>query len=638
MGGEGNGIPSVLFLHREHGLIEAGPGENLLAREELGFNDGACLGHRERLFFIVGAVDQGQCEGAVFFCGDHIVLDGTDRTVCVVSHGGDGLSGGGHDHPVRLYKQGALVHGFKMAGLDNAVFFGIHIEHIQESGGIDAFADASRTEPGHPGIPFVVGDEHIIIQLCTQLLHPGQIFRIRSGDEGIVFLLPQSRIDIFRVSGIVVQGDRRGDIFQSLGGMISPVLAGVGTGGAQAKLRVDAQHPVGVLSDSLGVFRGTVGAFHVSVAELIAQGPEFDTIRLFKTLLSPQGAVRGLRPAVAVFDPIGAVFGSIPGGIDGDERFRADLTAQGDEVIDIDLVEVETQGMRLRFDPEIGLEGRALLPVQKTILPIVFTGEVAAGPTEQTDPQFLHFLDDILPHAPEVILGHQGYRANDQSARSREGDLQSCVVIVFGRGEGPFVRTEVAVTHSEDRARQSSATGAGQPDIYLRGRKSGGGHFEGIISALAQAKACLTEADGTGTVGADDLRLPLQEPAHVVAFMVLRKGPVIGEGVVDLFTDPVPAYGASVTVRPAHKFPVLQHLGGKTAVDAVSGMFQIVAEEQGREGLRALCIQCDIYFSVKGIVIHSVFPFILLQRIPGYLPADSSELCRSHPVWKSGSR
>ena len=124
--------------------------------------------------------------------------------------------------------------------------------------------------------------------------------------------------------------------------------------------------------------------------------------------MDPELSVRGGSVAVAVFHPGGILLGSIPTGVDGDERLGADLPAQGNKVVGVDLAVIVTHGVGLGLQAQIGLEGGAHIHRQKAVHPVEFPGEVSAWPAQHFDAQFLHGFHHIAAHPVEVVLGQQG--------------------------------------------------------------------------------------------------------------------------------------------------------------------------------------------------------------------------------------
>ena len=432
----------------------------------------------------------------------------------------------------------------------------------------------------------------------------------------------------------MVQGYDSGNIRKGLRGLLRPFFVGVGAAAAQPETRVDREHHLAVFPDLGGVLPGAVGTLHMAVTEFVAQRPALHAVRFRMAVFGTEAAVRRGCITVAVFHPVGIVLRSRPGGIDGDEGLCADLVAQCEEIVCIDLVIIVSPGVGLCFHPQVGLEGRPPIPGHKAVLPIVFAGEVSAGPPKQPDPHLLHERDHIPAHPMEMICRHQGNGAKRQGTGFTESDLQPGVGIASAGGEGGAVGCIFIAAEGKLLSVEHIPIAPDQRNGYSHGREYLGSKDELVISPFGHGQSALADACDPGGKPGDPLGVTLMGTDHPIAFVMPGIGLQIRVGEGSLFADPVPAEGAAEPVRQTDEFPVLQHLGADAAVDAVSGVLQIVAEIKGGEGLRALHIQGDVDSLMQGTVCHDILPLIsYLLRIPGYLPADSSELCRSHPVW-----
>ena len=140
------------------------------------------------------------------------------------------------------------------------------------------------------------------------------------------------------------------------------------------------------------------------------------------TALGTQPAVFALGRAVAVFHPGGAYFGGIPGGIDGEEGLRADLTAQCNKIVGVYFMHVIAVCKGLRFIFHVALHGSAPVGMQEHILPAIFAGKVATRPAQQTHADFLELFHGVPAHGMEMIVRHHGNCADEQLCLLRVGN------------------------------------------------------------------------------------------------------------------------------------------------------------------------------------------------------------------------
>ncbi len=162
------------------------------------------------------------------------------------------------------------------------------------------------------------------------------------------------------------------------------------------------------------------------------------------TALGTQPAVFALGRAVAVFHPGGAYFGGIPGGIDGEEGLRADLTAQCNKIVGVYFMHVIAVCKGLRFIFHVALHGSAPVGMQEHILPAIFAGKVATRPAQQTHADFLELFHGVPAHGMEMIVRHHGNCADEQLCLLRVGNAYHGMRIVDAGGQNrlkalPFI-------------------------------------------------------------------------------------------------------------------------------------------------------------------------------------------------------
>ena len=92
-----------------------------------------------------------------------------------------------------------------------------------------------------------------------------------------------------------------------------------------------------------GVGQGAVRAFHVTVAYLIAQGPQLDVVGILMAALRTDFSIFSVRSAVAVLHPLGAFLRRVPGYVDGKHGFSPDFPAESDKVVGVYLVGIIAQ-------------------------------------------------------------------------------------------------------------------------------------------------------------------------------------------------------------------------------------------------------------------------------------------------------
>ena len=129
--------------------------------------------------------------------------------------------------------------------------------------------------------------------------------------------------------------------------------------------------------------------------------------------LDPYFAIFCVLAAIAILYPLGAFLRGTPCQVDGDHGLRSDLPAEGDEVVSVDLMKIESVSVGLGLYLCGSLQRASLVHRKKPVFPTVFSGEIAAGPAHQPWTYGFKISNDIGSHPMEIVLGHHRDRSED---------------------------------------------------------------------------------------------------------------------------------------------------------------------------------------------------------------------------------
>ena len=130
--------------------------------------------------------------------------------------------------------------------------------------------------------------------------------------------------------------------------------------------------------------------------KFVSHFPQPDVVGSWMSGGNSHSPIPVVGTTIAIADPIGRFFRRSIAGVHGQLGTHSYLAAEGHELMRAEFV-------RLNAAPGCVAARRTLPAGSDSILPMVSTGEVAAGPSHYWDVPLLCFLQYVLVHAIDIV-------------------------------------------------------------------------------------------------------------------------------------------------------------------------------------------------------------------------------------------